>query len=92
MPAARSADRFARRHGRFRRRRRCLWWRSIGAPFPVEIRIDAHKTTGELKPVWRFFGADEPNYATMKDGRKLDLERGEWRLLAGDARGVLQAA
>ena len=26
---------------------------------------------GELKPIWRFFGADEPNVATMKDGRKL---------------------
>lgn len=24
-----------------------------------------------MNPVWRFFGADEPNYATMKDGRKL---------------------
>jgi xylan 1,4-beta-xylosidase len=22
-----------------------------------------------VNPVWRFFGADEPNYATMKDGR-----------------------
>ena len=26
---------------------------------------------GELQPIWRFFGADEPNYAYMKDGRKL---------------------
>ncbi|MEY2881301.1 MAG: hypothetical protein RLZZ15_3681 [Verrucomicrobiota bacterium] len=39
--------------------------------FPVTIRIDAAKTHGELKPIYRFFGADEPNYATMKDGRKL---------------------
>ena len=23
----------------------------------------------QLTPIWRFFGADEPNYATMKDGR-----------------------
>ncbi len=39
--------------------------------FPVTIRVDAAKTHGELKPIYRFFGADEPNYATMKDGRKL---------------------
>ena len=24
-----------------------------------------------MKPIWRFFGADEPNYAYMKDGKKL---------------------
>ncbi|HVU36457.1 MAG TPA: beta-xylosidase [Opitutaceae bacterium] len=41
------------------------------ATFPVSIRVDAAKTHGELKPIYRFFGADEPNYATMKDGRKL---------------------
>lgn len=41
------------------------------APFPVTIRVDATKTHGALKPIYRFFGADEPNYATMKDGRKL---------------------
>ena len=37
--------------------------------FPVNIRIDAGKSEGPVNPVWRFFGADEPNYATMKDGR-----------------------
>ena len=30
----------------------------------------------ELTPIWRFFGADEPNYATMKNGRKLIGELG----------------
>ena len=49
----------------------------IAEPFPVTIRVDAAKPKGELKPVWRFFGADEPNYATMKDGRKLLGELGE---------------
>ncbi len=39
--------------------------------FPVTIRVDAAQTHGELKPIYRFFGADEPNYATMKDGKKL---------------------
>ena len=39
--------------------------------FPVSIRVDASRPHGELKPIYRFFGADEPNYATMKDGRRL---------------------
>ncbi len=42
-----------------------------GGPFPVSIRIDASKTQGEMKPVWRFFGYDEPNYTYTKDGTKL---------------------
>jgi xylan 1,4-beta-xylosidase len=46
-------------------------------PFPVTIRVDAAKTKGELRPIARFFGADEPNYAYMKDGKKLLAELGE---------------
>jgi len=46
-------------------------------PFPVTIRIDASRSSGELRPIYRFFGADEPNYATMKDGRKLLAEIGQ---------------
>jgi xylan 1,4-beta-xylosidase len=45
--------------------------------FPVTIRIHADKPDGELKPIWRFFGADEPNYAYLKDGEKLLAELGE---------------
>ena len=52
---------------------------AVAAPFPVRITIDAAKPVGELKPIWRFFGADEPNYATMKDGKKLLGELGELR-------------
>ena len=47
--------------------------------FPVEIRVDAAKSLAPLHPMWRFFGADEPNYATMKDGRKLIAELGALR-------------
>ena len=47
--------------------------------FPVIIRVDASRTWGELRPVWRFFGADEPNYAGLKDGRKLMAELGGLR-------------
>ena len=46
------------------------------APFPVTITVDAAKPLGELKPIWRMFGADEPNYATMTDGKKLIGELG----------------
>jgi xylan 1,4-beta-xylosidase len=47
------------------------------AAFPVKIEVDAARPLGPLKPIWRFFGADEPNYAYMKDGRKLLSELGE---------------
>ncbi len=43
----------------------------------VSVSVDARKSLGPLPPAWRFFGADEPNYATMKDGRKLLVELGE---------------
>ncbi|MEI6860691.1 MAG: beta-xylosidase [Verrucomicrobiota bacterium] len=52
---------------------------ATAAPFVVSIQIDAAKPVGEMKPFWRFFGADEPNYATMKDGHKLLAELGELR-------------
>jgi hypothetical protein len=45
-------------------------------PFPVTIRVDAATPRGELKSIWRFFGADEPNYAYMRHGQKLIAELG----------------
>ena len=47
------------------------------APFPVTITVDAAKPVGELTPLWRFFGADEADYAYMKDGKKLLSELGQ---------------
>ena len=47
--------------------------------FPVTITVDASREKGPLPPIWRFFGADEPNYAYMKDGRKLLGELGGLR-------------
>ena len=44
--------------------------------FPVSIRVDASSSSGPLKPIWRFFGADEPNYAYMTNGRKLLGDQG----------------
>jgi xylan 1,4-beta-xylosidase len=49
------------------------------APFPVTIRVNAAETQGDAGQIWRFFGADEPNYATMKDGRRLIGELGDLR-------------
>jgi xylan 1,4-beta-xylosidase len=37
----------------------------------VTIRVDASARKGPMKPVWAFFGYDEPNYTYMKDGKKL---------------------
>lgn len=47
--------------------------------FRVSVEVDAGKAVGELRPFWRMFGADEPNYTTMKNGRKLTRELGELR-------------
>lgn len=47
------------------------------SPLPTTISVAASRTIGELKPIWRFFGADEPNYACMKDGRRLLGELGK---------------
>ena len=46
----------------------------LSAPKPVEIQVDLTKNRGALKPIWAWFGYDEPNYTYMKDGRKLLTE------------------
>lgn len=47
--------------------------------FPVTIRVDAERPGPELKPIWRFFGADEPNYTYMKHGTELLGHLGEMK-------------
>ena len=37
----------------------------------LAVHVDAAAPAGPLKPIWGFFGHDEPNYTYMKDGRKL---------------------
>ncbi len=39
--------------------------------FAVTMTVDAAQVKGDMKPFYRFFGADESNYAYMKDGLKL---------------------
>ncbi|UFH52086.1 GH39 family glycosyl hydrolase [Spirosoma sp. KNUC1025] len=41
---------------------------------PVKIEVDLNSEKGPLKPIWAWFGYDEPNYTYMKDGRKLLTE------------------
>ena len=35
------------------------------------ILVDLEKELGNFNPAWAWFGSDEPNYAYMKDGKKL---------------------
>jgi xylan 1,4-beta-xylosidase len=50
---------------------------AVPGSFAVSIHVDAAASSGRLEPIWRFFGADEPNYAYMKDGTKLIAEEGK---------------
>jgi xylan 1,4-beta-xylosidase len=47
--------------------------------FPVTIVVDASRPKGLLRSIWRFFGADEPNYGTMKYGKRLLAALGQLR-------------
>lgn len=41
------------------------------APEKTIIQVDFNKKVGDMTTMWAWFGADEPNYAYMKDGKKL---------------------
>jgi len=43
----------------------------------VNIVVDMNKEKGDLKPIWSWFGYDEPNYTYMENGKKLlgELEK-----------------
>ncbi|MGI4020868.1 MAG: GH39 family glycosyl hydrolase [Janthinobacterium lividum] len=38
---------------------------------PVSLEVNFNKEITPMRPIWSWFGADEPNYAYMKDGQKL---------------------
>jgi xylan 1,4-beta-xylosidase len=46
----------------------------VSEPKPITIQVDFTKDKGPLKPIWAWFGYDEPNYTYMKDGKKLLTE------------------
>ncbi|RFM30838.1 GH39 family glycosyl hydrolase [Chitinophaga silvisoli] len=47
----------------------CLY--AIACLGQTAIQVDLKQEKGPLKPIWAWFGYDEPNYTYMKDGRKL---------------------
>lgn len=44
---------------------------SLAQEKALEINIDANQEIGPMKPIWAWWGYDEPNYTYMKDGKKL---------------------
>lgn len=44
------------------------------AQSPVDIRVDAKATLGPYRPIYAYFGYDEPNYTYAPNGRKLVAE------------------
>ncbi len=49
------------------------------APIAVHAQVDPNRVIAPLPPIWRLFGADEPNYTTERDGARLLLELGKLR-------------
>jgi len=51
----------------------CLLFWGITPVFAQKtiINVDLAKPIGDMYPMWAWFGADEPNYAYMRDGKKL---------------------
>ncbi|MBV9155776.1 MAG: beta-xylosidase [Acidobacteriaceae bacterium] len=49
----------------------CQFATIISAQQTVEIRVDASEKIGSFRPVWNYFGYDEPNYTYTKNGAKL---------------------
>ena len=41
---------------------------------PVNIEVNLGTVKAPMKPIWAYFGYDEPNYTYMKDGKKLLTE------------------
>ena len=45
--------------------------------YDVAISVDADKNKGPYRPLWNWFGHDEPNYTYTDNGRKLLRELSE---------------
>jgi len=50
---------------------------SIAQDKMVNIEVDLNKEMGELKPIWAWFGYDEPNY-TDPDDIRINKQSGHW--------------
>ncbi len=42
-----------------------------GGQTPVQVTVDASQPQGPFRPIYRYFGYDEPNYTYAPNGRKL---------------------
>ncbi|MDQ1139304.1 GH39 family glycosyl hydrolase [Pedobacter agri] len=49
----------------------CIFHLSVNAQNKADITVNFDKKISEMKPIWAWFGYDEPNYTYMKDGQKL---------------------
>lgn len=59
--------------------RACLFFVAVGlaAQESVTVRVDLEKPVGAMKPIWSYFGYDEPNYTYTANGTKLVGELAE---------------
>ena len=55
----------------------CLTAQEIQPVQTVTFEVDIQKKIEPMKPIWAWFGYDEPNYTYMKDGKKLLTELSE---------------
>jgi xylan 1,4-beta-xylosidase len=44
---------------------------TVAQQAPITIEVDVGASEGELRPVWSYFGYDEPNYTYALNGKKL---------------------
>lgn len=49
----------------------CIFHLPVNAQNKADITVNFDKKISEMKPIWAWFGYDEPNYTYMKDGQKL---------------------
>ena len=47
---------------------------SVNGQSKASIEVNFDKNIAPMKPIWAWFGYDEPNYTYMKDGQKLLTE------------------
>lgn len=55
----------------------CLTAQEMQPAQTVTFEVDIQKKIEPMKPIWAWFGYDEPNYTYMKDGKKLLTELSE---------------
>jgi xylan 1,4-beta-xylosidase len=78
-----------------------ICYAQLMAQTPARITVNLAKEKAPMKPVWAWFGYDEPNYTYMKDGKKLLTEiaalspvpvyvRAHSMLVTGDGKAALK--